>query len=253
LWVGAMGGRGDAPVRLCLCLCLREGKCVGCSPVCRARVQIVWLCLLEFASLWVCWGVRVSGSPLPAMSILSVLTTPCHISHTHSLPPPSTLTLQALIAGHIDDRVPAPATSLVAGTRPENLIWTPIYDVPPLAQWSRGRVVLVGDAAHAMSSAAGQGLSMAVEDAYVLVQLLLKGGARAGGGTGSSLWLGEALRAYEARRRPRVEPMVTGGHDNDVRANTAPGYVGGLFMKYAFPVFSVFITRMLRKVYTGEP
>lgn len=160
---------------------------------------------------------------------------------------------QALIAGHIDDRLPAPATTLVANTRPDDLIWTPIYDVPALARWSRGPVVLVGDAAHAMSSAAGQGLSMAVEDAHVLVQLLLKGGARAAGGPGPSLWLGQALQAYEARRRPRVEPMVTGGHDNDVRANAAPGWVGGLLMRFAFPVFSRFITRMLRKVYTEEP
>ena len=44
----------------------------------------------------------------------------------------------------------------------------PIYDMPELPVWHRGRVVLVGDAAHAVGPHAGQGASMAIEDAVVL-------------------------------------------------------------------------------------
>jgi hypothetical protein len=39
-------------------------------------------------------------------------------------------------------------------------------------EWHRGRVVLIGDAAHASSPMMGQGGGMAVEDAYVLTECL---------------------------------------------------------------------------------
>ena len=48
----------------------------------------------------------------------------------------------------------------------------PIFDLPELAIWHRGRVVLVGDAAHAVGPHAGQGASMAIEDAVVLAACL---------------------------------------------------------------------------------
>ena len=48
----------------------------------------------------------------------------------------------------------------------------PIFDLPELAMWHRGRVVLVGDAAHAVGPHAGQGASMAIEDAVVLAACL---------------------------------------------------------------------------------
>ena len=48
----------------------------------------------------------------------------------------------------------------------------PIFDMPELARWSRGRVLLMGDAAHAVSPHSGQGASMAIEDAVVLAALL---------------------------------------------------------------------------------
>src|SRR5260370_17922728 len=42
--------------------------------------------------------------------------------------------------------------------------------VPP--PWSRGRVVLIGDAAHAMTAHIAQGSAMAIEDAVVLAEAL---------------------------------------------------------------------------------
>ncbi|HWV00428.1 MAG TPA: FAD-dependent monooxygenase [Devosia sp.] len=44
----------------------------------------------------------------------------------------------------------------------------PIYDMPELPHWSKGRVLLMGDAAHAVAPHSGQGASMAIEDALVL-------------------------------------------------------------------------------------
>jgi FAD-dependent urate hydroxylase len=62
-----------------------------------------------------------------------------------------------------------------------------------LDSWHAGRVVLVGDAAHAAPPHMGEGGSMAIEDALVLAEVLRDAGTIEG-----------ALDAYEARRRPRV-------------------------------------------------
>ena len=43
-----------------------------------------------------------------------------------------------------------------------------LYDRDPLERWSKGRVTLLGDAAHAMLPHIGQGACMAIEDGYAL-------------------------------------------------------------------------------------
>src|SRR5262249_13313339 len=60
--------------------------------------------------------------------------------------------------------------------------------------WRSGRVVLIGDAAHASSPMMGQGGCLAMEDALVLVQELRAAES-----------VERALDAYEQRRRPRVD------------------------------------------------
>jgi salicylate hydroxylase len=51
-----------------------------------------------------------------------------------------------------------------------------LADLPRLPRWSRGRVVLLGDAAHAPLPHQGQGAGLAIEDAYALGALLGQGG-----------------------------------------------------------------------------
>jgi len=51
-----------------------------------------------------------------------------------------------------------------------------LVELPRLPQWSRGRVVLLGDAAHAPLPHQGQGAGLAIEDAYALGTLLSTGG-----------------------------------------------------------------------------
>jgi FAD-dependent urate hydroxylase len=63
-----------------------------------------------------------------------------------------------------------------------------------LSEWRSGRVLLIGDAAHASSPMMGQGGCMAIEDAAVLAELLH-----------SSQTVDAALDAYMLRRRPRVD------------------------------------------------
>lgn len=73
----------------------------------------------------------------------------------------------------------------------------PLHDILSMPRWQAGRVCLVGDAAHAMTPSAGQGASMALEDAMVLAQCLrdLDDPAR-------------AFAAFETARRARVEKIV---------------------------------------------
>ena len=61
-------------------------------------------------------------------------------------------------------------------------------------KWHVGRVLLVGDAAHASSPMMGQGGCMAMEDACVLAEELR-----------ASATVEHALASYASRRKPRVE------------------------------------------------
>ena len=53
-----------------------------------------------------------------------------------------------------------------------------LVELPRLPRWSRGRVILLGDAAHAPLPHQGQGAGLAIEDAYALGTLLAKGGLK---------------------------------------------------------------------------
>ena len=68
-----------------------------------------------------------------------------------------------------------------------------LYDRAPLKTWSDGRVTMLGDAAHAMLPFLGMGAAMAIEDGYVLAQMLAQHDAVA-----------DALTAYEAMRIERT-------------------------------------------------
>ena len=71
------------------------------------------------------------------------------------------------------------------------------FDFPSLPSWHRGRMVLVGDAAHAASPSSGQGASMAIEDAVTLGRILR--GATAGNDSGENITA--RFERYEAERR----------------------------------------------------
>jgi 2-polyprenyl-6-methoxyphenol hydroxylase-like FAD-dependent oxidoreductase len=72
-----------------------------------------------------------------------------------------------------------------------------VYYLEPLPRWSEGRVVLVGDAAHATTPGVGQGAAQAIEDAVVLADRLARSGD-----------LAAALGEYESIRRPRAEAVL---------------------------------------------
>jgi salicylate hydroxylase len=69
-----------------------------------------------------------------------------------------------------------------------------LYDRDPLPRWTEGRTTLLGDAAHAMLPYLAQGAAQAVEDGYVLADMLDRHRDDAAAG----------LAAYEAARLPRT-------------------------------------------------
>src|SRR5260221_7774923 len=76
-----------------------------------------------------------------------------------------------------------------------------VFDVETLPRWRHERVVLVGDAAHAVSPTSGQGASLALEDAMDLAKQL-----RDDAGDHR-----RAFAAYERDRRARVARIVADG------------------------------------------
>jgi 2-polyprenyl-6-methoxyphenol hydroxylase-like FAD-dependent oxidoreductase len=90
-----------------------------------------------------------------------------------------------------------PIPALIESTDPDAIEPTFTYDRPPRRNWGRGRVTLLGDAAHPMKPNIGQGAAQALEDAVVL-------GSCIAGSDGPE----QALRAYEHRRVRRANAVV---------------------------------------------
>lgn len=62
----------------------------------------------------------------------------------------------------------APIPELLAATGDEDLLWNDIIDIKPLGHFAYGRILLIGDAAHATTPNMGQGACQALEDVVVL-------------------------------------------------------------------------------------
>ncbi|MCG7337218.1 FAD-dependent oxidoreductase [Sporosarcina sp. ACRSM] len=60
-------------------------------------------------------------------------------------------------------------------TDASSVVYRPIFSYLMRAPWHRGRVILIGDAAHSTTPHLGQGASLAIEDAVVLAELLEQG------------------------------------------------------------------------------
>ena len=86
-----------------------------------------------------------------------------------------------------------PIPALLAAADPGAVLHHDLYELSPLATYTCGRVVLAGDAAHAMTPNLGQGACQALEDAVVLSQVMASG---------------DGLAAYDRQRRPRTQ-MIT--------------------------------------------
>src|SRR3954451_8528164 len=90
-----------------------------------------------------------------------------------------------------------PAVTEMVGAVEHTVRWG-LFTVRPLLRWSRGRAVILGDAAHAMVPHHGQGANTTIEDAITLAELLATDGV--------SDW-DATMRRYQALRRARTRKI----------------------------------------------
>ena len=131
-----------------------------------------------------------------------------------------------------------PIEALISTT--STVMRTAIYDVPTLPSWHRGRVMLLGDAAHAMSPAGGQGASLALEDAMMVGRRLADGRP-----------FDEVFIEVERLLRARAEGLVKQAAENDVRQVKALGPFGQWMRDRLFPLFVPLIGRQLERQYAA--
>jgi 2-polyprenyl-6-methoxyphenol hydroxylase-like FAD-dependent oxidoreductase len=132
--------------------------------------------------------------------------------------------LRRLAAAFADDRTPA--ARLISRTNPGDLLVVGAMEtMPSVPAWHRGRMVLVGDSAHAPSSSSGQGASLAIESAVELARCLRDHPAAE-----------DAFNLYEAMRRPRVERIAKEAARKNNTKTAGP--VGRVLMGAAIRVFA---------------
>ena len=139
-------------------------------------------------------GVQVGVLPLPGKRVYWFLT--ANADHPNQL--------------YADDRAEVlrrvrgwhhPIPELVAATPEDQVLHNDIVDIDPLPTFVKNRVVLLGDAAHAMPPDLGQGACQALEDAVVLAAALAD----------------DDLDRYDRERRARVQPMAAAARESVTR------------------------------------
>jgi len=89
-----------------------------------------------------------------------------------------------------------------------------LYDREPLPTWSKGRLTLLGDAAHPMLPHLGQGANQSIEDGMALATILSQIDNDA---------VPAALLAYERLRRERVADVQLGARRHGLRVDSLSG------------------------------
>lgn len=114
---------------------------------------------------------------------------------------------------------------IIAAVDPAAIRVYPDFDIPNLSHWSAGRVVLIGDAAHAVTPHSGQGASMALEDALVLAAAIAAEATPA-----------QAFERFESLRRARVEAAVRLGRQSGT-PKKAQGWLSLRLRDLLLPLF----------------
>ncbi|MDS0282631.1 FAD-dependent monooxygenase [Haloarcula onubensis] len=134
-------------------------------------------------------GAYAGGSPVDEDRFYWFATAPEPLTADDAAPETVEAALRDHLAGY-----PEPIPAILDGLDPAELVVTGLEDLPSLPTWSRGRVVLAGDAAHAMLPFAGQGAAQAIEDGLGLADTIDTYGSHE-----------RAFAAYEGERKPRAD------------------------------------------------
>ncbi|WP_166981043.1 FAD-dependent monooxygenase [Paramicrobacterium fandaimingii] len=96
---------------------------------------------------------------------------------------------------------PEGIASVIDATPADTLIHHTVRDLDPIARWGKGRVILLGDAAHATTPNLGRGSGQAMLDAITLADLLRTADLTDAG------QLGRVLDTYSRVRKPEAEQL----------------------------------------------
>ena len=132
-----------------------------------------------------------------------------------------------------------PAVRLVQASDTADIMKaSPIHSIPHLPVWHTGRMIVIGDAAHAPTPTSGQGASLCIEDAIVLAKCLRDLPDPQ-----------QAFARFEALRRPRVERIIK--QAARINSNKAAGPVARVLRDVILPVILKMTTnsKQLNEVY----
>jgi 2-polyprenyl-6-methoxyphenol hydroxylase-like FAD-dependent oxidoreductase len=130
-----------------------------------------------------------------------------------------------------------PIPAVLAATDPADVLRNDLYDRDQARQWSRGPVVVVGDAAHPMRPHLGQGGCQGLEDAAVLARFV-----------DGDDDLAAAFARFAAFRRPRVGPLVRESKLIGQVVNLRPAFLSGLACRASVLMPERIMTRHLAAV-----
>jgi 2-polyprenyl-6-methoxyphenol hydroxylase-like FAD-dependent oxidoreductase len=119
---------------------------------------------------------------------------------------------------------PVPAVLDTIG--PDDAVHVAPIEEVTLNSWSRGSVLLVGDAAHATSPNMAEGAAMALEDGLVLAECLAAGPG-----------IAHAVARFEARRHPRTQWVLAQTRRRDRTRNLPPALRNLVLRRWGRTIF----------------
>lgn len=134
-----------------------------------------------------------------------------------------------------------PIPAVLRSTEPADVLRNDLYDRDRARTWSRGPVVLVGDAAHPMRPHLGQGGCQGIEDAAVLTHCLDRIADPA-----------TAFARYVASRRPRAQALTRESRLIGQLVNARPAILAALAMRASSLVPEAVLVRHLAAVAAGS-
>lgn len=130
-----------------------------------------------------------------------------------------------------------PVPALLAASDPDDILRNDLYDRKNARQWSRGPVVLVGDAAHPMRPHLGQGGCQGLEDAVTLAYCV-----------DAADDLPAAFARFAELRRPRALALARESRLVGRVVNARPALLGAAAMRASALVPEAVLTRHLASV-----
>jgi len=129
--------------------------------------------------------------------------------------------LAALLTGFA-----APVPAIIDMLGPDGSVHIAPIEEVTIDRWSRGSVLVVGDAAHATSPNLAEGAAMALEDGLVLAECLDSGRA-----------IAETMATFQARRRHRTRWVLAQTHRRDRTRNLPPAVRNLVLRRWGRQIF----------------